>query len=208
MHSAPHRNNSDFQLRHFIAGSCHTPDAAWNVMYEQLIDIKVKLASTRAALLRRQARAEELETALKVVSSEPARLRALADIEEFNAGEGLLELAIQGGEREIDTIQSIMDELEPQRKYAHLPLLEATEASQRDEWREEFKYRIENYVASQGMVPHDQLDAMRKHPDFETDILPHMKKSIACLESSRETGDILLPKKQMLLAYDGDGDGK
>jgi hypothetical protein len=33
MNAKPHRTNSDFQLRYFLARSCHTPDGARALMY-------------------------------------------------------------------------------------------------------------------------------------------------------------------------------
>jgi len=65
MHSSPHRNNSDFQLRYFMANNCHTPDIAWCLMYEQKLDIQLKLDSTKAKLLRRKAKLIEIERELE-----------------------------------------------------------------------------------------------------------------------------------------------
>ena len=204
MNSAPHRNNSDFQLKYFIAGGCHTPDAAWNVLYEQKLDIEIKVASTKARLLKREANRLDLEQRKATISSQSDALRYEADMIEFQAAEGLLELALSGGQKELETISSLMAELEPHRKYAHLPLLEATEAAQRDEWREEFKHRIENYLASAGTIPHDQLEAMRKHPDFDSHILPHMKQTVLKLEGAKGGSsqlDILASPTRYLTAY-------
>lgn len=194
MHSAPHRNNSDFQLRHFIAGSCHTADAAWNILYEQRLDIMSKREITKARLLRRRAQWLDLEEQRQSIVTEQDELRYQAAKIEYDSGEGMLEMALAGADKELATIEGLMAELEPHRKYAHLPLLEATEAAQNDEWREEFKHRIENYMVSQGTIPHDQLEAMRKHPDFETNILPHIKQTVARIESAKgsaNTVDVL-----------------
>lgn len=182
MHSAPHRNNSDFQLRHFIAGRCHTPDAAWAILYEQKLDIEQKLASTRARKLRREAKRLDIQHCLEYAGASQAdKLRARADLMEWEAAEGLIELAIAGAEREIATIEGLMAELEPHRKFKHLPLLEATEAAQHDEWLGEFKERIENYLLSQGTIPEDQIAAMRAHPAFEKEIRPYMIEKAASL---------------------------
>jgi len=176
MHSNPHRNNSDFQLRYFMANNCHTADTAWCLMYEQRLDIFIKLEATKAKLLRRKAKKIELEKILNDESaSESEKLNAEADMIEWQASEGLLELAISGAEQEIATIDKIMSELMPQRKYAHLPLLEAAQAAQREEWCLEFKRRCENYLLSIGTIPEDQLNAMRNHPDFETQLVPFVK---------------------------------
>ena len=93
MHSAPHRNNSDFQLRHFIAGSCHTADAAWNLLYEQRLDIIVKREHTKAKILRRRAYWLDLEEQRKNIQTAQDELRYEADLLEFNASENILELA-------------------------------------------------------------------------------------------------------------------
>ena len=175
MHSAPHRNNSDFQLRYFITNNCHTADVAWCVMYEQRLDIYTKLEATKARLVRRQVKKLEIDEKLKS-SNEIDRLNAQADLIEWQSGEGMLEMAIKGAEQELATIESIMAELEPQRKYGHLPVLEASQAAQREEWLLEFKRRTENYLLSIGTIPEDQLNAMRNHPDFEAEIVPHVKQ--------------------------------
>ncbi len=175
MHSAPHRNNSDFQLRYFIANNCHTADIAWCVLYEQKLDIFTKLEATKAKLVRRKAKKLEIDEKLKSVS-EVDRLNAQADLIDWECGEGMLEMAIKGAEQELATIESIMAELEPQRKYGHLPVLEASQAAQREEWLLEFKRRTENYLLSIGTIPEDQLNAMRNHPDFEAEIVPHVKQ--------------------------------
>jgi len=175
MHSAPHRNNSDFQLRYFIANNCHTADIAWCVLYEQKLDIFTKLEATKARLVRRKAKKLEIDEKLKS-ASEVDRLNAQADLIDWECGEGMLEMAIKGAEQELATIESIMAELEPQRKYGHLPVLEASQAAQREEWLLEFKRRTENYLLSIGTIPEDQLNAMRNHPDFEAEIVPHVKQ--------------------------------
>lgn len=201
MHSAPHRNNSNFQLRHFIAGACHTPDAAWSVLYEQMIDIKIKLAATEAKLLRRKSQEMDFEERKKYINTEQEKLKYEADLIEFMSGYGLLELAIEGAKKELECIVSLMKELEPYRKYKHLPILEATEAAQQDEWREEFKHRIENFLLGQGFIPADQLEAIRRHPDFETHILPHIKKTMVMLEDAKSTSNavMLLTRTNLLL---------
>lgn len=202
MHSAPHRNNSDFQIRHFIAGSCHTPDAAWNVLYEQHLDIWQKREITKARILKREAACLDLDEQKAAIRTKQDELRYQAAKLEYDSGAGLLEMALAGADKELATIESLMAELEPQRKYKHLPLLEATEAAQQDEWREEFKHRVENYLLSNGHIPHDQLEAMRKHPDFTTAILPHIKQTMLRLENAQNASNavMLLTQHSKLLS--------
>jgi hypothetical protein len=165
-------------------------------MYEQKLDIQMKLDATKARLLRRKAKKLEIERNLNSDDS-IEKLIAEADLLEWQSQDGLLEMAVLGAEQEISTINSIMQELEPQRKYAHLPLLEAAQAAQREEWKLEFKHRIENYLLSRGTIPEDQLQAMRSHPDFELELVPHVQDMIQKISSS-ENKMSLLTNNRML----------
>jgi hypothetical protein len=197
MHSSPHRNNSDFQLKYFMANSCHTADVAWCLMYEQKLDIQIKLESTRARVLRRKAKGIEIEEGLKSQDS-VKQLNAQADLIEWKSGEGLLEMAILGAEQELATIESIMLELEPQRKYAHLSLLEAAQAAQRDEWLLEFQRRTENFLLSKGTIPEDQLNAMRNHPDFELKLVPFITEVAEKIATSKDQMALLTNNKMLI----------
>jgi hypothetical protein len=197
MHSSPHRNNSDFQLRYFMANNCHTADIAWCVMYEQKLDIQIKLDSTKAKLLRRQARFIEIEQALE--SQDPVtQLNAQADLIEWQSGEGMLEMAVLGAEQELATITSIMAELEPQRKYADLPILEAAQAAQREEWLLEFQRRTENYLLSTGTIPEDHLNAMRNHPDFEVNIVPFITNVLQKISVDKDKMSLLTNNRMLI----------
>ena len=197
MHSSPHRNNSDFQLRYFMANNCHTADIAWCVMYEQKLDIQIKLDSTKAKLLRRQARFIEIEQALE--SQDPVKqLNAQADLIEWQSGEGMLEMAVLGAEQELATITSIMAELEPQRKYADLPILEAAQAAQREEWLLEFQRRTENYLLSTGTIPEDHLNAMRNHPDFEVNIVPFITEVLHKISVDKDKMSLLTNSRMLI----------
>lgn len=172
-------------------------------MYEQKLDIMSKLESTRARLFKRKAKKVEIENALKS-DNEVVRLNAQADLIEWRSGEGLIEMAIKGAEMELETIQTIMDELEPQRKYGHLPVLEASQAAQREEWLGEFKRRCENFLLSNGTIPEDHLNAMRNHPDFETQIVPHVQYVVERIGSAKDKM-ALLTRNSTLLLESSDG---
>jgi len=197
MHSSPHRNNSDFQLRYFMANNCHTADIAWCVMYEQKLDIQIKLDSTKAKLLRRQAKFIEIEQALE--SQDPVKqLNAQADLIEWQSGQGMLEMAVLGAEQELATITSIMAELEPQRKYGDLPILEAAQAAQREEWLLEFQRRTENYLLSTGTIPEDHLNAMRNHPDFEVNIVPFITEVLHKISVDKDKMSLLTNNRMLI----------
>jgi len=176
MISKPHRNNSDFQLRHFLAGSCHTADGAWMLLYGQKIDVEVKIKHGVAQNLRRIAAIMDAQATIDSVDSSPSeKMIAEADIIEQTSGDDAWELNQTAAKNELATINALMTELEPLRKFAHLPVLEANEAAQQGEWLGELKERAENFLITQGTIPHDQLHTMRCHPDFKSDIVPFIE---------------------------------
>jgi hypothetical protein len=183
MDSKPHRTNSDFQLRYFMAGSCHTPDGAWMLMYGQKIIIESNLRNAEAQRLRREAKIEAAEYALTQPIPDFQRKLAIADVLEANADLSIWENNVKAAQDELATLEKLMAELEPQRKFAHLPLLEANEATQRGEWLGELKERAENFLLTQGTIPHDHFHTMRCHPDFEQEIVPHIRAITADVKS-------------------------
>lgn len=192
MNSNPHRNNSDFQLRHFLAGSCFTADGAWILMYSQMIDRESTIKSCEASKLRRQAKKLEAELIIKNSNSlEIDILKAKADLIDLDASEYTFNKNLEAAINELHTIKTIMSELEPFRKYSKLPLLDANEAAQRDEWLGEFKNRVENFLFSTGTIPEDHLRAMRNHPDFEESLLPHIVQTMKKIQSTQNSIELL-----------------
>lgn len=192
MNSNPHRNNSDFQLRYFLAGSCYTVDGAWMLMYGQMIDREAVVKICEAGNLRREAkRLEEQKVLDNPSSSASDKLRAQANLMEMEANSYTADKNYEAAKMELATIKTIMAELEPHRKYAHLPILEANEAAQREEWLGEFKNRIENYLYSVGTIPEDHLRAMRNHPDFQSELVPYMKTVLEKLTLSKNSVECL-----------------
>lgn len=201
MNSKPHRNNCNFQLKHFMAGSCHTPDGAWALLYDQKIDIGVKIEHTKAQGLRRQAKMMAAQAVLDdPKSTEVERLNAEADLLECNSAIEGWSKNLEAAENEYAYICKLMDELEPLRKYKHLPLLEANEAMQRDEWLGELKTRAENFLLTAGTIPHDHLNTMRCHPDFEDEIVPHIEAvTMKMLASGGDKTRVLKNMKPLFL---------
>ena len=201
MNSKPHRNNCNFQLKHFMAGSCHTPDGAWALLYDQKIDIGVKIEHTKAQGLRRQAKMMAAQAVLDDPNStEVERLNAEADILECNSVIEGWSKNLQAAENEYAYICKLMGELEPLRKYGHLPLLEANEAMQQEEWLGELKTRAENFLLTAGTIPHDHLNTMRCHPDFETEIVPHIEAiSAKVISSNGDRTKVLKNMKPLFL---------
>lgn len=201
MNAKPHRNNSDFQLRYFLAGSCHTADGAYVLLYGQKIDMEAKVKHQVAQQLRREAKLAEIDEILADETSTKAqRLNAQADKAEIESSLYIWEMNRKAAEQELDTIKKLMVELEPYRKYGHLDILEASEASQREEWLGELKTRAENFLLTQGTIPHDQLETMRCHPDFENSIVPYVEDLLLQMSSAKPFA--LLKNKTLLLSND------
>ena len=182
MHSASHRLNHDFQLRHFLAGSCHTPDAAWTLLYSQKIDMESKLKTAKAQAIDRRIKALEAENLL--ASSDPImRLQGEKIQAELEASQYIFDMNVEGAEKELETIVALMEELEPLCQYAHLPILERNEACWREEWALELIRRAENNLLAYGTIPPDQLETMRQHPDFKERIVPKILELTARVQT-------------------------
>ena len=182
MHSASHRLNHDFQLRYFLAGSCHTPDAAWTLLYSQKIDMESKLKTAKAQAIDRRIKALEAENLL--ASPDPImRLQGEKIQAELEASQYIFDMNVEGAEKELETITALMEELEPLCKYAHLPILERNEACWREEWCLELIRRAENNLLAYGTIPPDQLETMRQHPDFKERIVPKILELTAKVQT-------------------------
>jgi len=182
------RVNTDFQLAHFLAGSCRTPDGAYALLCDLRRDRRDALALVESSRLREQAKRLRAQHALARSQDEPTRLEALADLSEMDAHAETVAQNIAAAQAEIATIDEMIARLQPHRQFAHLPDAEAHEAAQRDEWRLELMTRAENYLLTQGAIPADQFGAMRQHPDFGTHIMPH----IVAIETARAEGRLAL----------------
>lgn len=185
------RANHDFQIAYFLLGSCHTPDAAYALATDLLADRVQALSAARVSAKRALAKKLTAERAIsKTEDGSAERLEAEADLEECENGSKTSKWLVEQAEREEAFVRACIERLQPLRKYAHLPDHDAFEAAQRDEWREEMMHRCENYMASQGFIPHDELATMRAHPDFESVILP----KIESIHSERKSGTFTLSK--------------
>jgi hypothetical protein len=163
-----HWRNSQFQTLYFIVGSCHTADEAWRKAKEQLEEREMVLDAQPNNI---------------AFPDTPQGRNALACINECK--------------REIDFLKDIISRLEPYRKYKDLPDHEAHQACQREEWALEFKFRSENYLMSLGFVPHDQLSAMRTHPDW-SEIQNHIVQTKALLAENKPLPALMSPAKEIL----------
>lgn len=203
MNSKPHRTNSDFQLKYFLAGSCYTVDGAWTLLYGQKIDIETKIRYAKICELRRSAKLTTAKEILGSPNATPAaRLNAEADLQEVANEAITADLNLKAAIDELNCINKLMEELEPHRKYSHLSVLEANEACQREEWLGELKTRAENYLVCHGAIPHDQLSTMRSHPDFETVLVPYINDTSLKIQTNKDGVGILKQNKNILLGQE------
>jgi hypothetical protein len=185
-----HRKHSSFALRHFLAGSCYTPDAAYCLLYAQGEQIEMDVASGEASILEQQANELEWQEKIAHSASEPERLRALAEITRQQAMRKNFELNIEGAKRELQEINAMLEELRPMCKHWDADILKMEQDMQRDEWAEELKARAENMLLSNAIgIGYDHIATMRQHPDFSNKILPHIRKVGAQLTLANQTQD-------------------
>lgn len=214
MNSKPHRQNSGFQLRHFLVGSCTTPDGAYVLMYGQLIDMQSKLRHAESQLKTRQAKLKaaeakeakaqwELDNVKRnegsgllhdILESEANLLQAQADKLEIEADIPTWDMNRTAAQQELVDIENLMLELKPLCKYADKDILTMSELSQQDEWLGELKQRAENFLLTQGTIPHDHFQTMRMHPEFKTALVPHIQgvhNQISRVGARDRSGNIL-----------------
>ena len=202
MHSSSHRLNHDFQLRHFLAGSCHTPDAAWTLLYAQRIDMESKLKMSKGQEIDRKIKALEASRLSQSID-ERDRLESQKILADLDSSQYIFEMNIAGAEKELETINDLMSELEPLCQYSHLSILERNEACWREEWCLELIRRAENNLLAYGTIPPDQIETMRQHPDFQERIVPRIlefTKKVQSLERDKvfyelEASSLSLPYK-------------
>lgn len=161
-----HWRNSNFQIAYFLAGKCHTPDGAYQMLMGLKEEREMALASAElngiAPLLAKVGN-------IKNVSDSTLRAN-------FNALERNALACYYQAHREREFIDDLITRIQPLRKYAHLPDHEAFQACQMEEWKLELIRRAENFLASQGFIPADHLETMRLHPLWEREILPEVQR--------------------------------
>jgi hypothetical protein len=171
MNSKNNRINHDFQIAYFLAGACHTADAAYSLLSDLKEDRELALAQTESEGLR--AKAKLVRAQHKIASdSEADRLEGEADILEHKNNQKFLEKNILAAKEELEFINLMIERINPLRRYSHLPDHKAHEAAQREEWRLELISRAETFLLTTGTIPSDQFTVMQQHPDFEDSIWP------------------------------------
>jgi hypothetical protein len=178
MNSSNNRKNHNFQIAYFIAGACHTPDAAYAILCDLHEERDNSIKMFEASKLREKAQRIKAQRLIDS-SDEVDQLEGQADIVEIDAMALTVQKNIDAAIVERTFIEECMVKLEPLRKFKDLSLPEAHEAAQQEEWLLELITRAENYMISQGSIPADHFGTMRMHPEYATRIIP----AIATLES-------------------------
>ena len=188
-----HRKHSSFALRHFIAGGCHTPDAAYCLLYAQLEQLEMDVAAGQASVLKTEAKEMELS---KETGDPIQDLKNKAEMIEVQAAKKLFQKNYDGAQRELKELHNMLEQLKPHCKYWSEDIIEMEQAMQHDEWIGELKFRGENMLLSNTLgIPHDHLATMRQHPQFAQQILPHIAAVSEKIKASMQLG-----QPQMLLS--------
>lgn len=176
MNSKNGRVNHDFQILHFLIGSCHTADGAYSLLCDLKEERDSVVRNLHCTELRSKAKVLKLEKQL-LSEDESERLEAQADLQELQNNKEQNEKLTQAAIAELAFINDCINRLQPYRKYSHLPDSESHEQCQREEWKLELMTRAENFLLTGGGIPSDHFAAMRMHPDFTTEILPRIEKT-------------------------------
>lgn len=169
------RVNHDFQIVHFLAGSCHTPDAAWSLLKDQHEDREAAIRHAENNRMRIEAKKMKLRFQIEETGYEWEKMELEADLNDVIRAAELDEKNLAAAYDELATIEKCLATLEPMRKFRHLSDREAHEAAQHDEWKLHLAYETQNFLLTQGTVPPDHFSAMRKHPEFRSFLLPAME---------------------------------
>lgn len=183
MNSKNNRQNHDFQIAYFLAGSCHTADGAYALLCDLHEDRETAIKSSEAGRLREQAK--RLRAILMRASEDEAiRLEGQADLAEIEAFAAVTARNFAAAKAELTTIERCQELLQPLRKFAHLPLPQAHEAAQHDEWKLELIHRAENQLLATGCISPETLGTMRMHPAFKAELWPAVQGMSAMLQTS------------------------
>lgn len=178
-----HRVNHDFQILHFLVGGCHTADAAYALLLDQREDRSNAIALHDAGEKKRRAHRIRLELQAKT-ADECGRLEAESDLETIEATAATGLACYEAAKEELAFIDNCLKELEPRlQHYGKLGDHAAAEAAQHEEWKLELIYRAQNYLMTQGSIPHDHFATMRQHPDFSGEILPAIEQLRTAMQS-------------------------
>jgi hypothetical protein len=178
------KRNTAFQVAHFLAGSCHTPDGAYALLCDLREERQLAIAESAAHALRTRAKIMRARRQMES-DDEAMRLDGEADLAEVSAHADVTARNIEAARAELAHIEDCIARVQPHRVHRGLPDPEAHEAAQRAEWMHELIWRAQNSLATCGTIPADQFAAMRRHPDFADIIWPAIEATRAAIAEGR-----------------------
>lgn len=190
MNSKNNRVNHNFQILHFLVGSCFTADGAFSLLCDLREEREMALNTVEVAAIREKAKRITIERMLKS-EDEVVRLNAEADLLEIDLGIAVSTRNIAAAKDELKYINECIEKITPLRKFAHLPDHESHEACQQEEWKLEFKARIENQLITTGTIAPDDFNHMRMHPEFHSFLLPTIDQTSALLAAPESRATLL-----------------
>jgi hypothetical protein len=184
MNSKNHRQNHNFQIAYFLAGSCHTADGAYALLCDLKEDRQAAIDNYVVSQLRSEAK--ELRANKLLISIDDAEKKeGKADLLELENGRKTGKVLYQAALDECEFIDKCIEVLQPLRLYKELSDSEAHEASQHEEWKLELIHRAENALFTSGQIPTDLFDTMRMHPAFHKEIAPRLEEIHTLLKSAQ-----------------------
>ncbi len=189
-----HRQNHNFQIAYFLAGSCHTPDGMYAMLQGLKEEREGAIKNYEVQGLKNKAR---IIRANKLMEGDEAdKLDGEAELLEIKDGDESGKVLYDAAIDELNYINYCIEIVQPLRKYKDLPDNEAYEIAQRDEWKMELIRRAENAILTTGTIPTDHYATMRLHPDFIKEILPKVEKVLELTKSNTPTemAKLLSPK--------------
>ena len=144
------------------------------------------VAAGQASVLKTEAK--EMELALP--TDDPIQvLKNKAELIETLAAKKLFEKNYDGAQREVQELNNMLEQLKPHCKYWSEDIIEMEQAMQHDEWIGELKFRGENMLLANTLgIAHDHIATMRQHPQFATQILPHIARVGERIKASIQMG--------------------
>lgn len=175
-----HFQNSNFQIEAWVAGKAHTPWEKYRLLCNQLENRQLALSQTEAAAKHMEAKIAKFNH-LKTLGIEWEVLEVEAELIEARSNREVGDRCIESARQEVKFIESMIAQLEPQLEATRLQGYtdqQMFQHNQSTEWMAELLHRAENHYISRifGGFPPDQIDAMRSHPHFESQILPALKQ--------------------------------
>lgn len=176
------RLNSDFQIIHFLIGSCHTADAAYALLCDLRDERQLALNANKVKGIRLEA---VILTAQAQIDSDNTldQIEGRAVLTEIELEKDLHDRNVKAAECELTFIDECIARLQPYRKYNHLPDAEAHQACHQEEWLHELIFRAQNYLLTTGSIHVDHFSTMRMHPEFKSAILPAIAETKKHIEA-------------------------